>query len=91
MSCVLVLPVPLRDLAGGQSTLEIGGESVGAVLREAGSLYEPLLDRVLTAEGGLKNSVNVYLNERDIRYLNGLDTAVKDGDEVVLVPIIAGG
>ena len=91
MTCVVILPAPLRDSAGGQSSLEAQGETLGAVLRELGRRYKPLLDKICGPDGDLKSSVNVYVNEKDIRRLGGLDTAVKDGDEVFLVPAIAGG
>jgi MoaD family protein len=91
LSCSIVLPAPLRDFAGGRSSLEATGDTVGALLREVGAEYGPLVDRILGPDGGLRSSVNVYLNEKDIRYLGGLDTAVSDGDELVLVPAIAGG
>ena len=91
MTCVVILPAPLRDSVGGLSSLEVQGETVGAVLSELGRRYKPLLDKVCGPDGNLKSSVNVYVNERDIRRLSGLDTAVEDGDEVILVPAIAGG
>jgi molybdopterin synthase sulfur carrier subunit len=91
LTCVVFLPAPLRDSAGGQSSLEAQGETVGAVLRDLGRICKPLQDKICGPDGDLKSSVNVYVNEKDIRRLDGLDTAVKDGDEVFLVPAIAGG
>lgn len=91
MTCTVVLPAPLRTRAGGVSSLKVQGGTVRAVLRELEREYKPLVDEIRETGGEIKSSVNVYVNERDIRYLSGLDTAVRDGDEVVLVPAIAGG
>ena len=63
LSCLIVLPAPLRDCAGGRSSLEATGDTVGALLREVGVEYGPLVDRILGPDGGLRSSVNVYLNE----------------------------
>ena len=90
MSAVRIPPV-LRAVAGGQKQVEVGGETVGAVLDGLVATYPGLREQLLTPDGGLNRFVNVYLNDEDIRFLENLDTTIGDGDEISIVPAIAGG
>jgi molybdopterin synthase sulfur carrier subunit len=84
------IPTPLRPHAGGHDTVEASGSTVGQVLGDIGQKYPALLERIF--EGGeLRRFVNVYVNDEDIRYLDDLDTAVADKDEVSIIPAVAGG
>jgi molybdopterin converting factor small subunit len=90
MSTVL-LPAILRADVGGAKSLDVDGETVGAVVDALVDRHPALGDRLRGADGGLHRFVNVYLNGEDVRYLSGLDTRVDPDDEVRLLPAIAGG
>lgn len=85
------IPPVLRPRAGGESELNAGGATVGEVLRELTSRHPDTEAQLFGAEGDLNRYVNVYLNDEDVRVLNGLETAVSDGDTVVILPAMAGG
>ena len=85
------IPTPLRGHTDGASSLELPGATVGEVLQELTRRHEKLRGRLFDDKGGLNRFVNVFLNDEDIRFLQGLDSKVKDGDGVKLVPAIAGG
>ena len=91
MSVEVRLPTVLRAQAGGQSTLEMAGVTVGDVLRELVAQYPGMAGQVLTEDGSLHRFVNVYVDDDDIRYLGGLDTKVSDGATVSILPAVAGG
>ena len=90
MSVKVHIPTPMRQHAEGQATVEAGGATVQGVLDDLGRKY-PGLSQRLFDNGQLRRFVNVYLNDEDIRYLDNLNTAVKDGDEVNIIPAVAGG
>jgi len=69
----------------------IEGRTIGEVLRTLVAQHPGMADQVLTADGTLHRFVNVYVNDDDVRYLSALDTPVKDGDEVSILPAVAGG
>ena len=85
------LPTVLRPQAGGQSTVTVKGSTIGDVLRELVSEFPGMSGQLLNEDGSLHRFVNVYVNDDDVRYLESLDTPVKDGDEVSLLPAVAGG
>jgi sulfur-carrier protein len=85
------LPSQLRDAAGGQSALAVEGDTVGAVLDGLYAQHGELRDRLSDGDGGLRRFVNVYVDGEDIRYGDGLDTKVADGQEVQILPAVAGG
>lgn len=84
------IPTPLRQYAGNQSAVNVEGETAGAALKELAESY-PELRQHLFDEGKLRSFVNVYLNEEDIRYLDGADTVVSEDDTLMIIPSIAGG
>jgi MoaD family protein len=90
MAIKVLIPTPLRQHTGGRDTVEANGSSVNEVLQNIGKQYSGITDRLLDG-GQLRRFVNVYVNDEDIRYLKNLDTAVKDGDEVSIIPAVAGG
>jgi sulfur-carrier protein len=90
MATVRIPPV-LRPKTGGASEVEAAGGNVGEVLRTLTSAHPDTSAQLFDAEGALNRYVNVYLNDEDVRVLDGLDTAVKDSDTVVLLPAMAGG
>jgi sulfur-carrier protein len=90
MSTVLI-PSVLRASVGGVKSLEIEGESIRSVVDGLIERHPSLGGQLLTDEGDLNRFVNVYVNGQDVRYLKGLDTPVREADEVRLLPAMAGG
>ena len=89
MATVKIPPV-LRASVGGEKELSADGGNVGDVLRSLVSAH-PETESQLFSDGELNRYVNVYLNDEDVRVLDGLDTGVSDGDTVVILPAMAGG
>jgi MoaD family protein len=85
------LPTVLRSQTGGQSTVVVEGSTVGDVLRELVDQYPGIAGQLLNGDGTLHRFVNVYVNDDDVRYLSLLDTPVSAGDEVSILPAVAGG
>jgi molybdopterin converting factor small subunit len=86
------IPTPLRAYTDGKETVSIPGETVNATFEQLTATYPELKQHLFTPEGKLRSFVNVYLNDDDIRYLPGKEeTAVSDGDELTIIPSIAGG
>jgi sulfur-carrier protein len=85
------LPTQLRDATGGQGAVEADGSTVGEVLEALYAAHADLRDRLSDGDGGLRRFVNVYVGGEDIRFGDGLDTAVSEGDEVQILPAVAGG
>jgi molybdopterin synthase sulfur carrier subunit len=90
MSVRVKIPTQLREAAGGESIAEVDGATVGEVLDALYARFGELRSRI-AQDGGLRRFVNVYVAGEDIRFLDGLDTVVKDGDEVMILPAVAGG
>ena len=85
------IPTVLRPQVGGNKEVELAGSTVGEVVTALTAQYPSLKSQLLTAEGDLNRFVNVYVNGQDVRYLDGLATAVAERDEVRLLPAMAGG
>jgi molybdopterin synthase sulfur carrier subunit len=85
------LPTQLRDAAGGQAATTVDGGTVGEVLGALYAQHAELRERIAAPDGELRRFVNVYLGGEDIRFLDGLETAVPDGAEVTILPAVAGG
>ena len=85
------LPTVLRSQAGGSSVVSVDGATIGEVLSKLVAEYPGMAGQVLTDEGALHKFVNIYVNDDDVRYLQGLDTPVADGAEVSILPAVAGG
>jgi molybdopterin synthase sulfur carrier subunit len=88
---VVKIPTVLRPQVGGNKEVELAGGTVGEVVEALTAAYPSLKSQLLTAEGELNRFVNVYVNGQDVRYLDGLATAVAERDEVRLLPAMAGG
>ncbi len=91
MPVTIAIPTPLRQFAGGQSELQVDADTVGAALDQLTSTHSELRRHLFSDQNSLRNFVNVYVNDEDIRHLNGPDTPVNDGDSILIVPSIAGG
>lgn len=89
MAVKMVLASPLRRLAGGASSLDVTATTVGEALEAACQVHPDLRGRLL-ADGGLRQDLRIFVNKRDIRALDGATTALAEGDEVSLVPLVAG-
>jgi len=87
----VLIPTPLRQYTGKQSTVELDAGSVDEVLRELTTQYPELRKQLFTAEGELRKFVNVYVNDEDIRYLERERTTVKPTDTISIIPSVAGG
>ncbi len=90
MSVKVKIPTQLRAATDGESVADVEGETVGDVLEALFERYEDLRSRI-SEDGGLRRFVNVYVRGEDIRFLDGLQTPVNDGDEVTILPAVAGG
>ena len=90
MAITVKIPAQLRAATGGEGELEVDGATVGEALDAVFARHDGLRERI-TQDGDLRRFVNVYVSGEDIRFQEGLDTAVNDGDEVTILPAVAGG
>ncbi|MBS1845679.1 MAG: MoaD family protein [Actinobacteria bacterium] len=90
MSVTVKIPTQLRVATGGQSEVEVEGTNVGEALDAVFAAYGDLRERI-TQDGTLRRFVNVYVSGEDIRFQQGLETQIKEGDEVTILPAVAGG
>ena len=88
---VVRIPTAMRPLTGGASTVDVEGETVGEVLAALTSAHPGVSDRLFDGDGKLRRFVNIYVEEEDIRYADGLGTKVGPGQTVSLLPAVAGG
>lgn len=91
MAVTILIPTALRPQVGDQDTVQLGCGSVREILGSLTSEYPELGKRLFKTDSELNRFINVYVNDEDIRFLDNLDTPVNDGDEVSIVPAIAGG
>jgi molybdopterin converting factor small subunit len=91
MSVTVRVPTTLRTLTGGESSVEVEGATLTEVLDNLEAAHPGFHDRLIDADGKLRRFVNVFVADEDVRFLDGLDTAVPDGETVSLVPAVAGG
>ena len=90
MATVKIPPV-LRPSVGGEKEVQAAGEDVGAVLTQLAEQHPATQSQLFGPDGSLNRYVNVYLNDEDVRVLDGLGTSVKEGDTLVILPAMAGG
>jgi molybdopterin synthase sulfur carrier subunit len=90
MAVTVKIPTQLRAATDGEATAQVDGATVGEVLDALYERFGELRSRI-AEDGGLRRFVNVYVGGEDIRFLDGLDTSVSDGDEVTILPAVAGG
>jgi molybdopterin converting factor small subunit len=91
MAVTVSVPTVLRTLTGGQSKLEVEGSTVGEVLDGLEAAHPGLRARVLEDDGAIKRFMNVFVDDDDVRYLEGLDTKVAPGASVTIFQAVAGG
>lgn len=85
------IPTPLRPMTGGKSEVELAGNTVSEIIDKLGTAHPGIKERLYDEQGEVRRFINIYVNEEDIRFLTGKDTPLKDGDEVSIIPAIAGG
>lgn len=90
MAVIVRIPTPLRSLTAGQEQVSAEGATVRAVIEHLEGAHPGLRDRLLD-DKGIRRFVNVYLGDEDVRFLEGLDTPLAAGDELSIIPAIAGG
>ena len=91
MSVRVRIPTPLRGLTGGAAEVQIDGASLAEAIGQLEAQYPGMEQRLKDENGELRRFVNLYVNGEDVRFLQGLDTGLKAGDEVSIVPAVAGG
>ena len=91
MAITVRIPTPLQRLTHGQSEVQADGSTVKNLLEDLNRRYPGVKERICDENGKLRRFVNVFVNEEDIRFMQGDDTPLKDGDEVSIIPAIAGG
>jgi len=91
MAVKVRIPSPLRNLTKGLGQVDVEGTSVRELINQLEASYPGVGERLLDESGELRRFVNVFVGQEDIRFLNGLDTAVKAEDDVSIIPAIAGG
>ena len=91
MAVKVLIPTPLRQFTGKQSSIECNAATVGEALGNLTGTFSELKKHLFTDEGKIRSFVNVYVNDEDIRFLDKENTRTKDGDTISIVPSIAGG
>ena len=91
MSVSVRIPTILRTYTGGESEVTAAGATLAEVLDDLDSNHPGIKGRIVDEGGELRRFVNVYVNDEDVRFTGGLDTSVSDGDQVVVLPAVAGG
>ena len=91
MAVTVRIPTPLQRLTNGQGEVQCEGKTVTELLADLERRYPGVKERICDQDGKLRRFVNVFVNEEDIRFLQGDQTTTKDGDEVSIIPAIAGG
>ena len=91
MAIEVKIPTILRTYTGGEKSVAASGDTLAAVIDDLNGNYDGIKGRLITDDGGLHRFVNVYVNDEDVRFTGSLDTPVKDGDSVTILPAVAGG
>lgn len=91
MSVMVRIPMPLRRLTNGQDKVSVEGDTLNAVVMSLEEQFPGIRARLCDDQGQLRGFVNVYVNGEDVRFLDGLDTATSEGDEISVIPAVAGG
>jgi len=91
MTIKVRIPTPLMKLTDNQSEVSAEGETISDIINNLESQFNGIRDRICEESGSPRRFINIYINEEDIRFLEGEKTTVKDGDEISIIPAIAGG
>jgi len=91
MAVKVQIPAPLRSLTGGQAEVEVDAADVSGLIEGLDRRHRGLKERLCDADGNLRSYVRIFVNDEDIRFLGGEQYKFQDGDEILLIPSIAGG
>jgi molybdopterin synthase sulfur carrier subunit len=91
MSIHVSIPTPLRPLTGNRDTVEASAADIGGLIEDLEKKHPGIRERIVDADGNIRRFVNIYVNGEDVRFLQDKTTPLKEGDEVSIVPAIAGG
>lgn len=91
MSTVVRIPTPLRRVTNGDDKASVDGENLSEIINDLESQYPGIKERLCDENEELRHFVNIYINGEDVRFLDGLQTNVSEGDEISIVPAVAGG
>ena len=91
MSVTVRIPTPLRRVTNGQDKVSVEGSNLSEVVGSLDAQFPGLKERLCDEQGEIRNFVNIYVNGEDVRFLQGLDSETKAGDEISIVPAVAGG
>jgi molybdopterin synthase sulfur carrier subunit len=91
MPVLVRIPTPLRRLTGGAGDVYAKGKDIGELVEDLERQFPGLRERLCDETGDIRKFINIYLNQEDVRFLQGRESLVKDGDEISIVPAIAGG
>ena len=91
MASKVRIPTPLRKLTDDQESIEIESNTIGGAIDELEGKFPGIKERLVDEDGEIRRFVNVYVNEEDIRFLENQDTPLKEGDDISIIPAIAGG
>jgi sulfur-carrier protein len=91
MAIEVKIPTILRTYTGGEKSVEGKGDTLSALIDDLDAGHTGIKSRLITDEGALHRFVNIYVNDEDVRFTGSLDTELKDGDSVTILPAVAGG
>ena len=91
MSVMVRIPTPLRRMTNGKDKVEVQSANLGDLVEKLNGEFPGFKDRLVDEEGELRYFVNIYLNGEDVRFMDGLNTSTSSGDEISIVPAVAGG
>ncbi len=91
MGVMVRIPTPLRRMTNGQAKVEIESADLGELVEKLNSEFPGFKDRLVDENGQLRYYVSIYLNGEDVRFLDGMSTSTNEGDEISIVPAVAGG
>ena len=91
MGVMVRIPTPLRRMTNGQAKVEVEPANLGELVEKLNGEFPGFKDRLVDEDGELRYFVNIYLNGEDVRFIDGLNTSTKEGDEISIVPAVAGG
>ena len=91
MSITVRIPTPLRRVTNGEDKVTVEGSNLNEIIGSLDDQYPGIRARICDDQGDLRNFGNVYVNGEDVRFLEGLETSTKTGDEISIVPAVAGG
>ena len=91
MSVTVRIPTPLRRVTNGQDKVSVEGSNLSEIVGSLDAEFPGLKERLCDEQGEIRNFVNIYVNGEDVRFLQGLDSVTKAGDEISIVPAVAGG